>query len=137
MAAQRNIQPLPANIVHIGQMKNSEYLGSWDLPGDKRVKLTIKGVQLEEINIPNSSRKEEKWCLTFEKTPKRMVLNATNRKNISSWHGVDPHGWPGKEIELHRDITNLKGEQVECIRVTPNVKGNISSRARSASASIE
>lgn len=134
----RKTKPLPENVHHYAQLKNSEYLGSWDIPEGKSVKLTIKDIRLEEVNNPGARGKPEwKTVLLFEKTEKRMVLNVTNSKSIASWHGNDPQGWKTKPIELIRGTTSLKGETVECIRVVANDKKAVATRSSAAAQAAE
>lgn len=127
---------IPANVTHYAQLKNSEYLGHWDIPEDKKIKVTLEHLSLEEVVNPASKKKEWKNVFTLKGTEKRFILNATNMKSIASWYGNDPHKWDGKEIELVRALTSLKGETVECIRVTSNDKKRVKDISSAAEAAI-
>lgn len=114
--------PLPDDLEHWKQLKESEYIGHWDLPQGKNLRVKIKSVHLEDVTNVANFQKERKVVASFQNAKKRLILNATNQEAIASWHGNNPKTWVGKEIELTRSTTRLKGEVVECIRVKPNDK---------------
>lgn len=128
--------PITDSVTDYRQLKDSEYLGHWDLPDGKPYKLTIEAVHKEELFNPGNNQKEIKPVASFKDKKKRLVLNATNMAAIASWHGNDPHSWPGKEVELYRTTTKLKGKPTECLRIkadgTKQVKENSSKAAEAA-----
>jgi len=128
---------LPDNIDHWAQLKNSEYLGHWDIPEGKTQKVTIESVGLEEVMSPGSFKKEWKTVAAFRGAKKRLILNVTNMKAIASWHGSNPKGWIGKEVELFRTITNLKGEPVECLRIKEDKQAKVRNNSAAAAQALE
>lgn len=134
----RNIKPIPDNVTHWAQLKDSEYLGHWDLPeGGKQVKVTIDQFKLEEVINPANKKKEWKSVISFRGAKKRMILNTTNMKAIASWHGSNPRDWFGKDILIFRTTTKLKKEEVECIRVVQNNKKAVEDRSAAAAQAAE
>lgn len=128
-------KPIETTINNFHQLKNSEYIGHWDLPEDgSSVKVTLKEVAYENPFNPATNKREKKTTVSFEKRFKRLILNATNMKNIASHHGPNPQKWPGKEVELFRTTTKVKGETVECVRVKPSGKAIKESANKAASA---
>ncbi len=124
-------KPLPENITHIGQLKNSEFLASYDLNG-KTVKVTIDEVFYEEVHNPKTSKKEWKTVISMKGAEKRLVLNVTKSKAIASWHGVNPKQWSGKAIELKAGTTKMAGVDVDCINVIPNDKAKVKNSSDAA-----
>lgn len=130
---KREVKKIADNITHWKQLRNSEFVGSWDLPADgKAVKVTISELNLENVAIPPSFKKEWTHVLSFKDKPKRMFLKPTNMAAIASWHGDDPKGWIGKEISIFRTTTKMNGETVECIRVPKNAKRVIQDKSNAA-----
>lgn len=134
---ERNQKQLPDSVTHYAQLKNNDFIGHWDIPEGKTLKVTITDVLLEELRNPATNRKEWKTTMGMKGATKRMVLNSTNMALIAGWHGSNPKKWPGKDIELVRAITNLKGEQVECIRVVGNKKKKVQDQSAAAQAAAE
>ena len=123
MEGERNVRPLGDKVTHFKQLKDGEYLGAWDLPEDgSTIKVTISLVQQEELFNTGSNKKEWKPVVRFKNAKKAVVLNQTNMDAIASHHGTNPQKWGGKEIELYRAMTKVKGTPTECIRVKAKSK---------------
>lgn len=134
---ERNQKQLPDSITHYAQLKNSDYIGHWDIPEGSVLKVTIEDIMLEEVRNPATNKKEWKTTMGMKGAKKRMILNNTNMALIASWHGDNPKKWIGKEITLTRTITKLKGETVECIRVIGNAKKKVQDQSSAAQAAAE
>lgn len=130
-------KPLPDNVDHYAQLKDSEYLGHWDVPVGKTLKVTIESVELEEVMSPGSFKKDWKTVAAFKGAKKRLILNVTNMKAIASWHGSNPKKWNGKEVELFRTITKLKGDEVECLRIKEDKQAKVRNNSAQASQALE
>lgn len=128
---------LPDSVTHWAQLRASDFLGHWDVPEGKTLKMTVQSVQLEECINPATKKKEWKTTMAFSNQKKHMVLNSTNMKAIASWYGDNPRGWYGKEVELSRAFTNLRGETVECLRIVPNDKKGVQDRSKAAQKAAE
>lgn len=101
------------------KMFDKEYLGHWDLPEDRDAVVTIAKVEAGELHSPGK-KADKKPIITFERTDKRMVVNATNAKTIAAMYGNHVEDWTGKRIALFRTTTHGPGGQtVDCIRVRP------------------
>jgi len=121
---ENNRKPIDPNIVHYAQLRNGDYLGHWDLDPGKDYKVTIASLSTEEVYNQTKNKKEVVTTAEFKSGKKRMILNATNRKNIASLHGDNPHKWIGKEITIYRTETRVMGKTEECIRVRGKSKSS-------------
>lgn len=102
-----------------GLKKETIWLASEDIGLNKEVKVKIQDVERYKNVTFDAGRVEPKVAaLRFEKTEKRMVLNATNRKTLVKMFGMDTKEWRGKEIVLWVDPNvKMKGEKVGGIRI--------------------
>jgi hypothetical protein len=92
----------------------SKYLKAADLP-EPRV-LKIKHARLETLK--NRGGEETKLVVTFVGEDKTMPLNRTNFDSVCDVTGeYDSDDWKGSEVELYATTTQLKGEEVDCIRI--------------------
>ena len=90
------------------------HLTAADLNGGD-LTVTIKRVGFADVG----EAKETKGVIYFEEFGRGMVVNATNRKRIEGWHGLETDEWTGKKITLYPSETEYGGQTVECIRVRP------------------
>lgn len=97
------------------EAKEEKYLCAYMLKGNDTT-VEIETVGVEEV-VGDGGRKENLPVLHFKGAKKGMVLNKTNAKQIAKLHGKDTDGWVGKKITLFPTETQLKGEDVECIRI--------------------
>jgi hypothetical protein len=82
----------------------------------KDAKLTITGVEMSEIG--QGTDKEIKPFVSFQGTPKKLVLNKTNFSRIVHVTGeADTDNWAGHHISLYKDMTDFQGKLVPCVRV--------------------
>ena len=94
---------------------DSKFLRWFDIAG-KEVPVTITSVKQEELTLRGGAKKKAP-VITMEGKQKQLVLNRTNADSIAEVHGPKPSLWVGKRITLFVTTTNLKGKQVNCIRV--------------------
>lgn len=89
---------------------DSQYLAADDFPADgKSVSLVITKGTWEEVIAPNN-RKKQMWCLHFKGTEKKLALNNTNAKTLTSmFDSNEITSWYGKKIDLFRAIINAFG----------------------------
>lgn len=85
----------------VSGMKSSPWLASEDLLGISPQQVVIAGVYKHE-DVPMDGGRKEKllFAIGFEKIPKQMILNATNRKALSKLFGADTKAWIGKTVTL-------------------------------------
>ena len=98
---------------------DSDYLKAADLKG-KGVKLTISQVDVKEFDEKaqdGRAYQAQKIILSFEGTPKQMVVNKTNARSIAAMLGDDTDDWTGKQIKLFTAQVDFQGTQVPAIRV--------------------
>jgi len=89
----------------------SKYLSAVDLAGKDTI-AKIERVEYERLGDDN------KPVVTFTNGIKKMALNKVNSQTIAKVLGsYDTDHWQGKSIVLFPTQTDLRGEQVECIRV--------------------
>jgi len=101
----------------VSQMKTaSRFLASEDFIGLGDVPVTISGVYENEAETMQDGKKKDFHSIGFEKTPKRMVLNATNRKTLAAAFGSDTTQWIGKKchIFVKDGIRNPAGGETVC-----------------------
>jgi len=101
----------------VSQMKSaSKFLASEDFLGLGEVELIISGVFEHADEVMQDGKKKSFYSIGFEKTPKRMVLNATNRKTLAAAFGAVVTNWTGKKITLFvKDgIRNPAGGETVC-----------------------
>jgi hypothetical protein len=101
---------------------DQELLGSWDLPEDRDVVVTIDkciGGELTGLG----GKKSKKPVVTFVGKEKKMVFNVTNCKAVAGMYGNHVEKWAGKRISLYVTTTRdpSSGGEVPCIRVRPKV----------------
>ena len=122
MEDERKTRPLGRKVTHYKQLKDGEYIGHWSIEPGQVLKVTIEVVQQEEVYNTGSNKKEWKNVARFKGAQKGMILNSTNMDAIASHHGNNPQKWVGKEIELIRASTKVRGVPTECIRVKAKSK---------------
>ena len=93
----------------------SKYLKASDLNG-KPITATIESAPLETLKNPEG-KEQLKTILYFKKARKALPLNMTNWDAVAEIAGADSDDWPGCEIELYPDKTQMAGKTVDCIRV--------------------
>lgn len=106
-------------MTHWKKCMNKEFLGSWDLDGRKSVVLTIRDVVAGEVKSERGTDKRP--IATFERTPKKMILNSTNCKAIEKMYGTDIEGWSGKRVEIFVASVSVGGDQVDALRIRNRV----------------
>ena len=86
----------------VSGMKTSPWLASEDLLGVGPVKVKISAVvQNNDVEMEGGRKEACLFSLAFNGIPKQMILNATNRRTLSSAFGADTKQWIGAEIELY------------------------------------
>lgn len=108
-----------------GMKLASKFLSSEDLIGLGEVTLEISGVYEHQAETMQDGKKQDLFSISFEKTPKKMVLNATNRRVLAFAFGSVVTGWIGQKVTLYvaDGIRNPKGgETVTGLRIkaSPN-----------------
>lgn len=100
---------------------NPDYLGAYSLEPGKDMVLTIKSVGIENVT-GEGGKKEDCLVCHFVENAKPMILNKTNCKTISKlYKSPDYDTWCNNKIQLFQDVTKLKGELVECLRIRPSI----------------
>ncbi len=84
-----------------GMKQASKFLASEDLIGRGEIQIEITGVFEHRDETMQDGRKKDLFSVAFAKTPKRMVLNATNRRTLAMAFGADVNGWVGKMVGLY------------------------------------
>lgn len=100
-------------------MFDRDYIGAWDL-GGKDVTVTISDVKAGELT-GSGGKKAKKPVIYFEGKEKAMACNKTNGKVIAGMYGTDTRKWVGRKIVIYPTTTTFGSEQMECIRVRPQI----------------
>ncbi len=66
----------------------------------KLFKLVIADISIRDYPATDKQAANSKPVLSFEKTDKALVVNATNTKLLCEAYGDDSEGWKGHEIGL-------------------------------------
>lgn len=109
--------PVPDTYKPSDTAPESKNLRAEDFPLDTKWTLTIKDVNLEELD----GRK--KIVLTFVDKSKGLILNVTNRVFLEQRLGEHPNGWIGGVVDLHRTTTQYEGKTVAAFRFVGAHKG--------------
>ena len=97
----------------------SAYLCATEFQG-KDMTLTIAGVSRDELQLKGGAKKKG-IVVTFEKTEKKLVLNATNSGTIAGMHGTEARKWIGKRITLFPTTCPFGKAIVDCIRIRDRI----------------
>lgn len=96
---------------------DKSFLGSWDVPDEGDLVLTIDHV--ERNDVQNEKGREKKMALHFkERDYKPMICNTTNAKAITKAYGSPKVGtWENKKIAIYKATISAFGQTQECLRV--------------------
>lgn len=105
------------------ELTASKYLSKEDVgPG---MLFTIAGC--DSVEMQGNGQKESNFCLTFNETPKMLVLKTTNRDLLLGIYPLQQHTneWIGRQVVLFNDQSVLfRGERggirVRAPRINPN-----------------
>jgi hypothetical protein len=105
---------------HFKKLKNTEYLGSWDLIDDKgqtkNIVATIKEIKKQMVHDGKGGQSE---CIVlFFNEYKPMIVNATNLKVTSKIMDSNYiEDWIGKKIEISTEKVRAFGEMHDALRI--------------------
>lgn len=105
---------------HWKKLVNPDYIGVYSLPEGKDMIVTIETV-VRQLVVSTNGKKEE--CTVAKLIgQKPFIINRTNAKTISKIYGT-PYieDWAGKTIQLFASVTKLAGDDVECLRIRPQI----------------
>lgn len=99
-------------------MKAGEFKG-------KDVTLKISGVQIEELE--GDGGKKVKGIISFDRTPKQLVLNKTNGLCLKALFGRRTEDWVGKRVTFYPAQIDNFGDVDLAIRVrgSPDIAGPV------------
>ena len=84
-----------------GMKASNKWLASEDFIGLGDVQLVIAGVYQDSAEVMQDGKKKDFFSLAFEKTKKRMVINATNRRALAAAFGADTAAWVGRGVKIY------------------------------------
>ena len=105
------LEVLPVNIFSTALF---EFL-SGEMIGAKDVVLTIKDVEMQEMN--NGKQEETKPVVTFQERDKKWVLNKTSARALADALGPETTAWQGRKVVLHAPVISAFGRTMRAIRV--------------------
>lgn len=96
---------------------DKSFLGSWDVPDNTDLVLTVDYVSRDEVK--NDRGTEKKLTIHFrERDYKPMICNTTNAKAISKAYGSSRvEDWENKKIGIYKATISAFGQTQECLRV--------------------
>ena len=97
----------------VSQMKTeNKFLASEDFIGLGEIELVISGIYEHENEVMQDGKKKDFFSVGFNDKPKRMTLNATNRKALAMAFGADTKNWIGQKVviflQMNEFLTLLK-----------------------------
>jgi hypothetical protein len=86
---------------HWKKQFNYNFMGTYSLPDEKDLVVTIRATDIQEVSSPNG-KSDECLVVYFEESDKPMILNRTNARTIEKLAG-SPYveEWPGTRIQLY------------------------------------
>ena len=97
---------------------DKNYLGSWDVPDDGDLILTIDKAARDDVK--NERGTERKLTIHFVEDFKPMILNATNSKAISEACGsTKVETWAGQRIAIYTQKVSAFGGTTDALRIRP------------------
>lgn len=108
---------------HYKKLMHPDYIGAYELmKGDTNIELIVKieSVRREMITGPDGKKEE---CTIMTIPPhKPMILNSTNKKNITKATGSPfIEDWSGKLVTLYVAKVKAFGETVDALRIKPEL----------------
>ena len=95
---------------------DKNYLGSWDVPDNGDLILTIDHAARDDVK--NERGSERKLTIHFVEDYKPMILNATNSKAITAAHGSSKvEDWAGKKIAIYTTKVTAFGGTTDALRI--------------------
>jgi hypothetical protein len=95
---------------------DKNYLGSWDVPDDGDLVLTIDKAARDDVK--NERGSERKLTLHFVEDYKPMILNATNSKALSEAVGsTKVEDWSGKRVSIYTTKVTAFGGTTDALRI--------------------
>jgi len=119
----------------VSQMKTaSKFLASEDFIGRPETELEISGVFQDTGEVMQDGKKKDFFSIGFQKTQKRMVLNATNRRALAFAFGSDVAKWTGQKVKIYVQdgVRNPAGGPTVCglrLKVTQSAEQAKAKRA--------
>lgn len=109
----------------VAGMKTNPWLASEDLFGLPSPELTITGVFRNlDVKMEAGRKVAELYSISFDGTPKQMILNATNRRELSRAFGASVKNWVGKTVTLLvKNDVEFAGKIVSGLRI--KAKGTV------------
>lgn len=84
--------------MHFDELFPNRFLKAGEFKG-KDVTLKIVGVKREELE--GDKGKETKAIVSFDRTPKQLVLNKTNALCLKAMFGAEVDAWIGKRVTFY------------------------------------
>ena len=95
---------------------DKSFLGSWDVPDNSDLVLTIDYAARDEVQ--NDRGREKKLTIHFKEDYKPMICNTTNAKAISkAYNSTRVEDWENKKIGIYKATISAFGQTTECLRV--------------------
>lgn len=96
----------------VAELYPSPWLGPADLAG-RAVTVIVARVDIEDIRNPQTSEKEPRAVVTFERAQKRLILNKTQAHRLAEITGTEAFdAWAGTRVILHPGLAPNKRETI-------------------------
>jgi hypothetical protein len=85
----------------VSQMKlDNKFLAAEDFFGLGEIELVISGIYEHKDEKMQDGKEKSFFSVGFNDKPKRMILNATNRKALAMAFGADTKNWIGQKVVI-------------------------------------
>jgi hypothetical protein len=117
-------------VTHYKSMIETEWLGQWDLPGDRDIVVTIDSVdrynperrkkKRDPVTGQMVDERNKRIAIGFRNKRKKWLAGPVTQAVIAKMYGNNVEGWIGKQIALYVDAEVTMGrEKTGGIRVRP------------------
>lgn len=97
-----------------------KWVRAWDL-GGREVTVVIERVEAGILENKQAKKRDKAPILYLRGAKKPLALNKTNAKTIAGLYGNNTDAWIGKSITIYPTRTTFGPDEVDCIRVRPQV----------------
>ena len=87
-----------------------------DMLRGKKVTLTIKNIDIEEL-VGENNKREPKVIISFNERPLEYVCPKTNGFCMKRMFGNNPHDWIGKRVTWYGTTCKFGRDDVDCLRI--------------------
>lgn len=114
-------------MTHYKTMIDTEFLGQWDLPGDRDVTVTLAKVErytpegpkrTKTVNGKKVEERNKRLAISFVGKRKKWLAGPVSQKTLARLYGNNVEDWIGKKVSLYVDpMVKFGGEVTGGVRI--------------------